>query len=324
MKMMKVLPSVILASLLMTGCTLMKGESYNVKKYKNEVTCAEFYEAFNKGSTETAKIPAMIPPEGFDVSVKGSTKFTISTVSKLEGKEFKKQVMADTEQISAEYDADNRMGHSKVDGTMTVEYKIQYGEMEETASQKIKGEFYGKETKNSETEYTIEIASVLEEKANSYTNTSSTFATNFIGRASSRIGFNTIPVIPPASYEAMTEEQKSQYKFYNDNGVLTVTRTYDGEEGDNIVATGKFEDVMVAQISFAENKVSYVIKDDAKEETTYLQDYDEFVAGEVITEKSSGYYKATINTSAVALEFEYSNYGQGYYSISSMFPSTGF
>ena len=160
MKMMKVLPSVILASLLMTGCTLKAGESYNTKKYKNEVTCAEFYEAFNKGVTETAKIPAMIPPEGFDASIKGSLKNVNSMSSKFNGKNRQKQASSVNEQINAEYDADNRMGHSKVNSTMKIEYKAQYGEMAETATQKVKGEFYGKETKKSETEYVVNIASV--------------------------------------------------------------------------------------------------------------------------------------------------------------------
>ena len=323
MKMMKVLPSVILASLLMTGCTLKAGESYNVKKYKNEVTCAEFYEAFNKGVTETAKIPAMIPPEGFDASIKGSTKSVLSMSSKFNGKERQKQGSSDNEQIKAEYDADNRMGHSKVNSTMKIEYGIQYGEMAETATQKVKGEFYGKETKKSETEYTVSIASVSEEKVCTYNNTSATFASSFVSRATSRLGFNAIPIISPAAYEAMSEEQKSQYKFFNDNGVLTVVMTLSDESEDaNVKYTSA--GTQVAQVTFAENKLSYVIKNEAKTEATYLQDYDGFLKDEVSTQKSSIYYKATIDTSAVSLEFDYSNYGKGYYGVYSMFPSTGF
>ncbi len=321
--MMKVLPSVILASLLMTGCTLKAGESYNTKKYKNEVTCAEFYEAFNKGVTETAKIPAMIPPEGFDASIKGSTKNVISLTSKLNGKECQKHASTANEQINAEYDADNRMGHSKVSSTMKLEYGIQYQEMVETATQKIKGEFYGKETKKSETEYVVNIASVADEKVSTFNNTSATFATSFVSRATSRLGFNAIPVIAPASYEAMSEEQKSQIKFFNDNGVLTVVVTINNE-GEDTNAKRTSEDTLVAQVTFAENKFSYVLKDEAKAEATYLQNYDGFLKDEVSIEKTSTYYKATIDTSAVSLEFDYSNYGKGNYSVYSMFPNLGF
>lgn len=323
MKMMKVLPSVILASLLMTGCTLKAGESYNTKKYKNEVTCAEFYEAFNKGVEETAKIPTMIPPQGFDASIKGSTKSVNSLISKFNGKERQKQAFYTNEQINAEYDADNRMGHSKVNSTMKLEYGIQYEEMVETATQKVKGEFYGKETEKSPTEYVVNIASVADEKVSTFNNTSATFASSFFSRATSRLGFNVIPVIPPASYEAMSEEQKSQIKFFNDNDVLTVV-VATNEEGEDANTRYTSEYTLVAQVTFAENKFSYVIKGETKTEETYLQDYGGFLKDEVSIEKTSTYYKATIDTSAVSLEFDYSNYGTGNYSVYSMFPSLGF
>ena len=323
MKMMKVLPSVILASLLMTGCTLKAGESYNVKKYKNEVTCADFYEAFNKGALETAKIPTMIPPEGFDASIKGSSKNVNSMSSKFNDKQRQKQASSVNEQINAEYDADNRMGHSKVNSTMKIEYEAQYGEMAETATQKIKGEFYGKETKKSETEYVVNIASVADEKVSTFNNTSATFATSFVSRATSRLGFNAIPVIPPASYETMSEEQKNHYKFFNDNGVLTVVVTINNE-GEDANAKYTSEDTLVAQVTFAENKLSYVMKNETKTEETYLQEYDGFLKDEVSIQKTSTYYKATIDTKAVSLEFDYSSYGKGNYSVYSMFPSSGF
>jgi len=323
MKMMKVLPSVILASLLMTGCTLKAGESYNTKKYKNEVTCAEFYEAFNKGAADTAKIPTAIPPQGFDASIKGSTKSVNSLSSKFNGKVRQKHTSTTNEQINAEYDADNRMGHSKVSSTMKLEYAVQYEEMVETAKQKVKGEFYGKETEKSPTEYVVNIASVGDKKVSTINNTSATFASAFVGRATSRLGFNVIPVIAPASYEAMSEEQKNQYKFFNDNGMLTVVVTTP-EEGEDANVRYTSETTLVAQITFAENKFSYVIKREAKTEETYLQDYDGFLKDEVSIEKTNAYYKATIDTSAVSLEFDYSNYGKGNYSVYSMFPSLGF
>ena len=323
MKMMKVLPSVILASLLMTGCTLTAGESYNTKKYKNEVTCAEFYEAFNKGFSETAKIPTIIPPEGFDVSIKGSTKSVNSLSSKFNGKERQKYTSTTNEQINAEYDANNRMGHSKVNSTMKLEYGIQYEEMVETATQKVKGEFYGKETEKSPTEYVVNIASVADEKVSTFTNTSATFASSFSSRATSRLGFDEIPIIAPASYEAMSEEQKSQIKFFNDNDMLTVVVNAPGE-GEDANTRYTSEYTLVAQITFAENKFSYVIKGESKTEETYLQDYSGFLKDEVSIEKTNVYYKATIDTSAVSLEFDYSNYGTGNYSVYSMFPSLGF
>ena len=321
--MMKVLPSVILASLLMTGCTLKAGESYSTKKYENEVTCAEFYEAFNKGAADTAKIPTTIPPEGYDFSIKGSTKSVNSLSSKFNGKERQKQVYSANEQINAEYDADNRMGHSKVNSTMKIEYGIQYEEMVETATQKVNGEFYGKETEKSSTEYVVNIASVADEKVSTINSTSATFASSFVGRASSKLGFSRIPVISPASYETMSEEQKSQIKFFNDDGVLTVV---DGvnDEGEDANAKYTYEYTLVAQVTFAENKFSYVIKMEDKTETTYLQDYDSFLKDEVSIEKTNAYYKATIDTSAVSLEFDYSNYGNGNYTVYSMFPSLGF
>ncbi len=321
--MMKVLPSVILASLLMTGCTLKAGESYNVKKYKNEVTCAEFYEAFNKGASETAKIPTMIPPEGFDASIKGSTKYAVDMSSKLNGKQLRKTKTSDVGNINAEYDADNRMGHSKVDASMKIEYQIQYGEMVETATQKVKGEFYGKETQKSETEYTVNIASVADEKVSTFNNTSATFASSFVSRATSRLGFNRLPIIPPAAYETMTEEDQAKYKFYNDNGMLTAVVSSSGE-GEDANTRYTYSGTLVAQISFAENKLFYVIKDESKSETTYLNNVDEYLKDEILTDQTNDYYKATIDTSAVSLEFDYSNYGKGNYNISSMFPSSGF
>ncbi len=323
MKMMKILPSVILASLLMTGCTLFGGESYNVKKYKNEVTCEEFYEAFNKGSAETAKIPASIPPEGFDASINGSIKYVGSMTSKFDGKQIRKNTSSSNEKINAEYDADNRMGHSKVNDSMKIEYQIQYGEMVETAEQNVKSEFYGKETQKSETEYTVDIASVKEEKVNTFTYTYASFASSFISRATSRLGFSRIPVISPTGYEAMSEEEKSRLKFYNDNGVLTAVVTASGNDEDENSKT-TYNGTLVAQVSFAENKLSYVIKDEGESKTTYLNNVDEYLKDEVVVTKTNQYYKATIDTSAVSLEFDYSNYGKGNYTISSMFPSTGF
>ena len=321
--MMKVLPSVILASLLMTGCTLKAGESYNTKKYKNEVTCAEFYEAFNKGASETAKIPTMIPPEGFDASIKGSTKYAVDMSSKLNGKQLRKTKTSDVGNINAEYDADNRMGHSKVGVSMKIEYQIQYGEMVETATQKAKGEFYGKETQKSETEYTVNIASVADEKVSTFNNTSATFASSFVSRATSRLGFNRLPIIPPAAYETMTEEVQAKYKFYNDNGMLTAVVSSSGE-GEDANTKYTYSGTLVAQISFAKNKLSYVIKDESKSETTYLNNIDEYLKDEILTNQTNDYYKATIDTRAVSLEFDYSNYGKGNYNVYSMFPSSGF
>ena len=80
----------------------------------------------------------------------------------------------------------------------------------------------------------------------------------------------------------------------------------------------------MAQVTFAENKFSYVIKNESKRETTYLQDYDEFLKDEVSIEKTSVYCKATIDTSDISLEFDYSNYGNGNYNVYSMLPSLGF
>ncbi len=323
MKMMKVLPSVILASLLMTGCTSKASESYNTKKYKNEVTCAEFYEAYNKGTAETTKIPAVIPSQGFDVSIEGSSKSVNSLRSTYNGKQRLRIDSSTNEQIIAEYDADNRMGHSKVNSTMKLEYGMQYDEMVETATQTIAGEFYGKETEKGPTEYVINIASVLDEKVSTINNTSATFASAFFTRAIQKLGFQLIPVISPASYEAMSEEQKNQIKFFHDNNVFTVVVAVN-DEGEDTNTRYTSENTLVAQVTFAENKFSYVIKNESKRETTYLQDYDEFLKDEVSIEKTSVYCKATIDTSDISLEFDYSNYGNGNYNVYSMLPSLGF
>ena len=117
--------------------------------------------------------------------------------------------------------------------------------------------------------------------------------------------------------------KKSHYKFFNDNGVLTVVVTINNE-GEDANAKYTSEDTLVAQVTFAENKLSYVMKNETKTEETYLQEYDGFLKDEVSIQKTSTYYKATIDTRAVSLEFDYSNYGKGNYSVYSMFPSTGF
>lgn len=323
MKMIKVLPILLTAALLATGCSSKK-VSYDVKKYKNEVTHAEFYEAYTKAMDETVKIPSEPDQNMFDYTAKGSSRDIYKVTTKIEGKVHNEGNIQEDETLEVQYDADNVMGHVKGEAEMDYKVKMNYGESDGEAIQKTQTDFYGKETKIDDSNYKLDIVNASAKLAYSRMNSTPSFASNLFNKAATKLGYNYLPVFDEATYNAFPEEEKANFKFYNDKNVLTVAYATEGNDETSNYKV-EYKNSIVAQMSFKENKFSYVIVVENDENYEYLANVDQFVVGEIEETHSATSYKMTLDLSPVELEYDYSNFEESTYSysVNSMFPSLG-
>ena len=324
MKMIKLLPILLTSALLATGCTGNKKANYNVKKYKNEVTHAEFYEAFTKGMDEVVKMPKAADDNLFDYTAKGTVRNVHSSIAKIDGKANRESSVEENISIEAQYDADNVMSHVKGDAEMVYKAKMNYGEMDGEAVQKTQTDFYAKQTKVDDSTYKVDYANARAKDQHSVTNTSPSFAGNFLGRVCEELGYNGLPIFDEDTFNSFSEEMKTQFKFYDDKGVLTVVYSSEGNE-ETTVYKADVKTSYIAQMTFKTNKFSYVVNSEENENCEYLANTDEYIAGEKVEVKYATYYKAAIDMSPVTLNFDYSAFSDSKqnYHIGYMFPSLG-
>ena len=325
MKMIKLLPILLTSALLVTGCTGSKKANYDVKKYKNEVTHAEFYQAFTKGMDEVVKMPEAADENLFDYTAKGTIRNIVENVAKIDGKANRESNIEENISIEAQYDADNVMSHVKGDAEMVYKVKMNYGEMDGEAVQKTQTDFYAKQTKVDDSTYKVDYANARAKDQHTVTNTSPSFAVSFLGRVSEELGYSGLPLFDEDTFNSFSEEVKAQFKFYDDKGVLTVVYSSEGKE-ETTIYKGDVKTSYIAQMTFKTNKFSFVVNSEENENCEYLVTTDEYVAGEKAEIKYATYYNATLDMSPVTLDFDYSAFSDSEqnYSINYMFPSLGF
>ena len=296
MKNIKVL-SALVAVTLLAGCNASSKASFKAYKYSKEVSCAEINERYD-ADFEKAGIPKDFEPVDFKFD--GASKYELKEAIEFNGKERETENISEIMQYTAEFDKDTTIAHTNIEGSLEVVATAGYGVSKYNVKQSDKLEAYAQEVEQ-QGDYELTIVRASDNRYTASTNGSATLYPEFMMRSMNNSGYTYCNMPSTSSYDAMSNDEKAQYKFYIDSDILTVTRKYeatDSEEYATALVTGE----TISQWKIEKGKISFYYEQKASQEVTYTANYGSRVAGEKTIEAMNMAAKGTFSFAEVKLQ----------------------
>ena len=294
MKITKIIP-VLAATALLTGCNLFKsGESFKPSKYSKEATCAEINEKYQNGLTE-ADIPTTSDP--VDFSLKGAMQYVVKGSTKNKGQTREVSEIKQVVNFQGEYDKDSNVAHTNIKADMTYKVSVGYGAMKYDMKASDKNESYAQEVAK-DAGFELTIAHLSESRYSKEVKENASLYEAFFNKVMSSSGFSMGSLIDAASYEALPQEMKDQYKFYVDDNQFTMIRSADSESTSE-TKEQKSTTTNTIQYKVKENQLTYLIDMTTVSEAKYLQDSGDYLAGEIVNQEVQMSYKGTFSFAEV-------------------------
>ena len=299
MKIKKIIP-LLAATALLTGCNLFKSsESFKPSKYSKEATCAEINEKYQNGLTE-AGVPTTSDP--VDFSLKGAMQYVVKGSIKKDSQTRESSSIKQVVNFSGEYDKDSKVAHTNLSAEMTYKASVGYGSMKYDMKGSDKNESYAQEVVKDDA-FELTIAHLSEGRYSKETVATESLYAAFFNKVMSSSGFTMGSLIDAASYEAMSQEMKDQYKFYVDDNQFTMIRSDDSESATE-TKEQKSTTTNTIQYKVKENQLTYLIDMTTVSETKYLQNSGDYLAGEIVNQEVQMSYKGTFSFAEVNVKMK--------------------
>ena len=297
MKIFKILP-VLAAAALLTGCNLANsGSSIKPSKYKKEATHAEIYEAYQT-AFENSGVPST--PDPVDFSYKGASKYIVDARIERNGVVKAAEKITEIVESLVEFDKDSLVAHTKLNGSLRAEMNNGYGSLKYDMKQSAKNESYAQEVEK-EAGYELTVANLSQGDYNSSTNTSAVLYGQLLSATFSNSSYNMVSLVTPDSYASMSNEEKANFKFYKDGNVLTQVSTFENTSSTETKET-KYHGESIAQFEIKDKKLNYYVEIHQVEQETYLEDYSDYLEGDVLIDDMVMAAKGTFNFNELSLE----------------------
>ena len=293
MKIRKIIP-LLAATALLTGCNLFKSsESFKPSKY------SKINEKYQNGLTEVG-IPTTSDP--VDFSLKGAMQYVVKGSIKKNGQTRESSNIKQVVNFSGEYDKDSKVAHTNLSAEMTYKASVGYGSMKYDMKGSDKNESYAQEVVKDDA-FELTIAHLSEGRYSKETVATESLYTAFFNKVMSNSGFAMGSLIDAASYEAMSQEMKDQYKFYVDDNQFTMIRSADSENATE-TKEEKSTTTNTIQYKVKENQLTYLIDMTQVSEAKYLQDSGDYLAGEIVSQEVQMSYKGTFSFAEVNVKMK--------------------